>query len=78
MDADYANKANNRRSVSGTVDTLGGAAVSWESITQRCVTLPLAEAEHAPLNKPPALFRGAVFIVYVPRTKRTVRAGVRG
>ena len=43
-DADYADKANDRRSVSGTVITLGGAAVSWASSTQRCVTLSTAEA----------------------------------
>ena len=34
-DADYADKSNDRRSVSGTVITLGGAAVSWASSTKR-------------------------------------------
>ena len=38
-DADYADKSNDRRSVSGTVIALGGDAVSRASITQRCVTL---------------------------------------
>ena len=36
-DADYADESNDRRSVSGTVVTLGGATVSWASSTQRCV-----------------------------------------
>ena len=42
-DADYADKSNDRRSVSGTVITLEGAAVSWASSTKRCVALSLAE-----------------------------------
>ena len=45
-DADYADKSTDRRSVSGTVITLGGSAVSWASSTQRCVTLSTAEAEY--------------------------------
>ena len=43
-DADYANKSNDRRSVSGAVITLGGAAVSWASSAQRCVTLSTAKS----------------------------------
>ena len=36
-DADYANKANDGRSVSGIAGTLGGTAVSYASKTQhRC------------------------------------------
>ena len=50
-DADYADKANDRRSVSGTVITLGGAAVSWASSTQSCVTLSTAEAEYVALGE---------------------------
>ena len=42
-DAHYANKSNDRRSVSGTEISLGGAAVRWASSTQRCVTLCRAE-----------------------------------
>ena len=34
-DAVYADKSNGRRSVSETAITLGGAAVSWASITRR-------------------------------------------
>ena len=47
-DAVYADKSNDRRSVSGTVITLGGAAVSRASSTQRYVTLSTAEAEYVP------------------------------
>ena len=45
-DADYADESNNRRSVSGTVVTLRGAAVNWASSTQRCVTLSTAKTEN--------------------------------
>ena len=60
-DADYADKSNDRHSVSGTVITLGGAAVSWASSTQRCVTLSTAEAEYVTLGEgvKEALFTGA-------------------
>ena len=50
-DADYADKSNDRRSVSGTVITLEGAAVSWASSTQRCGTLSTAEAEYVALGE---------------------------
>ena len=67
-DADYADKANDRRSVSGTVITLGGAAVSWASSTQRCVTLSTAEAEYVALGEgvKEALFTGAVLSFICP------------
>ena len=47
-DANYADKSNDRRLVSGTAITLGGAAVSWASSTQRCVTLSTAEVVCSP------------------------------
>ena len=67
-DADYADKANDRRSVSGTVITLGGAAVSWASSTQRCVTLSTTEAEYVALGEgvKEALFTGAVLSFICP------------
>ena len=43
--ADYAEKSNDRSSVSGTVITLGGAAIRWARSAQRCVTSSTAEAE---------------------------------
>ena len=59
---DYADKSNDRCSVSGTVTTLGGAAVSWASNTRRCVKLSTSEARHVALGEvaKEALFTGAV------------------
>ena len=45
-DADYANKDNDRRSVSGIAVPLGGTVVSHASKTQRVVSLPISEAEY--------------------------------
>ena len=49
-DADYPDKSNDRCSVSGTIITLGGAAVSWASSTQSCGTLSTAETEYVALG----------------------------
>ena len=49
-DANYAEKATDRRSVSGGVVLCGGAAVSWFSRTQKCVTLSTSEAEYVALG----------------------------
>ena len=67
-DADYAGKYDDRRSVSGTVITLGGAAVSWASSTQACVTLSTAEAEYVALGErvKEALFTGAIVTFICP------------
>ena len=46
VDADYADKANNRRSVSGVAVMLGGTSVIASSTTQHCVTLSTSEAEY--------------------------------
>ena len=56
-DVDYADKSNDRRSVSGTVITLGVAAVSWASNAQWCLTLSTA-AQYVALDegcRPPFL-----------------------
>ena len=45
-DADYADKANDKRSVSGTAITLGGTVVSHASKTQHVVSLSASEAEY--------------------------------
>ena len=45
-DADYADKANDRRSVSGITVTLGGTVVSHASKTQHVVPLSTSEAEY--------------------------------
>ena len=47
-DADYADESNDRQSVSGTVVTLGAAAVSWSSSYQRCVTLSTTDQSTSP------------------------------
>ena len=67
-DADYADKSNDRRSVSGTAISLRGAAVSWASSTQRCVALSTAEAEYATQGERlrEALFTGAVVSLICP------------
>ena len=66
--ADYADKSNDRRSVLGTGITLGGVAVSWASSTQRCITLPAAEAEYVALGEgvKEALFTGGVLSFICP------------
>ena len=48
-DADYADRCNDRRSVSGVAAMLGNTAVSASSTTQHCVTLSTSEAEYAPM-----------------------------
>ena len=46
VDADYAHKAEDRRSVSGVAVCCGGTLVPWFSRTQKCVTLSTTEAEY--------------------------------
>lgn len=45
-DADCASKAPDRRSVSGGVVMCRDAAVSWLSVTRKCVTLSTTEVEY--------------------------------
>ena len=46
VDADFASKANDRRSVSGAVLLVAGMIVAWFSRTQKCITLSTSEAEY--------------------------------
>ena len=46
VDADYANKDNDRRSVSGVAVMVGGTVVNASSTTQHRVTLSTSEAEY--------------------------------
>ena len=70
-DANYADESNDSRSVSGTAITLGGAAVSWASSTQRCVTLSTAEAEYLSLGEEvqEGLFTGAALSYICPELR---------
>ena len=45
-DSDFQSNADLRKSISGYVFTLGGAAVSWRSIKQSCITDSTMEAEY--------------------------------
>ena len=49
-DANYAEKADDRRSVSGVAVTVGNSTVSWSSSTQKIVTLSTTEAEYVALE----------------------------
>ena len=48
-DADWAGDVGDRKSTSGYVFLLGGAAISWKSSKQTCVALSTAEAEYVAL-----------------------------
>lgn len=49
-DADWAGDVGDRKSTSGYVFMLGGAAISWRSSKQTCVALSTAEAEYIALS----------------------------
>ena len=48
-DADWAGDVNDRKSTSGYLFMMSGAAVSWKSRKQTCVALSTAEAEYVAL-----------------------------
>ena len=50
VDADYANKDNDRRSVSGVAVMVGGTVVNARSTTQHCVTLSTSEVEYVAMT----------------------------
>ena len=62
VDADYANKDNDRRSVSGAAVMVGGTVVDASSATQHCVTLSTSETEYVAMAQgaKTALFTKAV------------------
>ena len=49
-DANYAEKTDDRRSVSGVAVTIGKSSVSWFSSTQKIITLSTTEAEYVALG----------------------------
>ena len=69
-DADYANKDNDRRSISGIAVTLGSTAVSYASKTRRVVSLSTSKAEYiaAGDDVKEALFVLAVLSFIAPET----------
>ena len=50
VDADYASKAADRRSVSGALLLVAGCIVAWISRTHKCVTLSTTEAEYVSMG----------------------------
>ena len=70
--ADYANRANDRRSVSGKALTLGGTVVSHASKTHHVVPLSTSEAEYIATEDgvKGALFVHAVMSYIAPETSR--------
>ena len=50
-DADWAGDINDRKSTSGYIFQIGGAAVSWRSKKQTCVALSTAESEYMALAR---------------------------
>ena len=71
-DEDYANKDNDRRSLSGIVVFLGGTVVRQVSKTQRVVSLSTSEAEYitAGDDAKEALFVRALLSFIAPETCR--------
>ena len=71
-DVDYADKANDGRSVFGIVETLGGTVVSQESKTQHAVSLSTSEAQYIAAGDgvKKALFVRAVLTFIAPKTSR--------
>ena len=69
-DADYAEKDNSRRSVSGVAVTLGGTVASHVSKTQRVVSLSTSEVEYIAAGEgaKEALFERAVLSFIAPET----------
>ena len=49
-DANYAEKADNRRYVLGVAVTVGNSTVGWSSSTQKIVTLSTTDAEYVVLG----------------------------
>ena len=67
-DANYAEKADNRRYVLGVAVTVGNSTVSWSSSTQKIVTLSTTETEYVALGDgvKEELFVKAVLSFVVP------------
>ena len=68
VDADYAHKADDKRSVSGVAVCCGGTLVSWFSRTQECVTLSTTEAGYVAMadGVKEALYVRGVLVFLMP------------
>ena len=68
VDADYAHKVEDRRSVSGVAVCCGGTLASWFSRTQKCVTLFTTEAEYVAMadGVKEALYVRGVLVFLMP------------
>ena len=67
-DANYAEKADGRRYVSGVAVTVGKSSISWFSSTQKIVTLSTTDAEYVALGDgvKEALFVKGVISFIIP------------
>ena len=59
-DADYADRCNNRRSVSSVAAMLGNTDVGAGSTTQHCVTLSISETEYVVMGRRAKTGKGGV------------------
>jgi hypothetical protein len=50
-DSDYSKDENDRRSVSGRINTIGGMGTNWASKKQQTVSLSSSEAEYQALSE---------------------------
>ena len=74
MDADYAHKADDRRSVLGVAVCCGGTLASWFSRKQKRVTLSTKEAEYVAMGDgvKEALYVRGVLVFLMPSLGRRV------
>ena len=75
-DAKYAEKADDKRSVSGVAVTVGNSTVGWSSSTQKIVTLSTTDAEYVVLGDgvKEGLFVEAVLSFIVPsRSEKSIK-----
>ncbi|XP_074373465.1 secreted RxLR effector protein 161-like [Apium graveolens] len=75
-DSDFQTDKNKRKSTSGCVFTLGGGAVIWRSVKQKCITDSTMETEYVAASeavKEPIWFRNFLLdLVVVPNFPRQI------
>ena len=75
-DANYAEKADDRRSVSGVALTVGKSSVSWFSSTQKIVTFSTTEAEYVALGdgvKEALFVKGVLSFIIPPISENSIK-----